>query len=152
MQERNVLSGMTATVAVPFIDEIRTLCIWLVVAVVLILVDLRFGINASRTRGEEIRKSRAMRRTINKLVDYICWIALAWVIGGSFGRIFNIPLLAWIIMVVVTAIELTSIFDNYFQSKGIQKRFNAFRFLSKVFKIEAIEDSFEDTDKKDDKK
>lgn len=151
MQERNVLSGAVATVVSPFVDGWENIVAWLIVATILILVDLRFGIGAAKQRGEQVRISRAARRTINKLVDYICWISVAWVLGGSFGKVFDIPLLAAVIMLVVCAVELSSIFDNYFEARGINKKFNVFKFLSKIFKLSALEESIEDKPKSDEK-
>ena len=148
MQERNVLSGAVATVVSPFVDGWESIVAWLIVATILILVDLRFGISAAKQRGEQVRISRAARRTINKLIDYICWISVAWVLGGSFGKVFDIPLLAAIIMLVVCAVEVSSIFDNFFEARGINKKFNVFKFLSKIFKLSALEESIEDKPKK----
>ena len=65
MQERNVLSGAVASVMSPFVDGWESIFAWLIVATILILVDLRFGISAARRRGEQVRISRAARRTIN---------------------------------------------------------------------------------------
>lgn len=149
MQERNVLSGAVATVVSPFVDGWESVVAWLIVAIILILVDLRFGISAAKQRGEQVRISRAARRTINKLIDYICWISVAWVLGGSFGKVFDIPLLAAIIMLVVCAVEVSSIFDNFFEARGINKKFNVFKFLSKIFKLSALEESIEDKPKSD---
>ena len=45
---------------------------WMIIlAIILILSDLWFGLSASRLQKIEIRKSRAGRRTLNKIVDYI---------------------------------------------------------------------------------
>lgn len=144
MQERNVLSGALAAVFSPFVSGWESIIAWLIVAAVLVFVDLRFGIRAAKRRGERVRVSRAARRTINKLVDYICWISVAWVLGGSFGKVFDIPLLAAVIMLVVYAVEVSSIFDNFFEARGINKKFNALKFLSKIFRISTLEESIED--------
>lgn len=144
MQERNVISGAMAAVLSPFVDGWESLVVWLIVALVLILADLRFGVAASRKRGERIRRSRVIRRTINKMVDYICWISIAWALGNSFGKVFNIPLLVAIVMLIACSIEISSIVDNYFEYKGINKRLNVWKFFSKLFKIPAIEESIED--------
>ena len=146
MNERNVLAGTTATVLAPFVDGWQNLFVWVIVAFALILGDLRFGICAARKRGEKIRGSRAVRRTINKMVDYICWVSIALVLGGSFGRLFGVPLLAAIIMLVVCTIELSSIFDNYCEYKGLKKRFNVFKFLARLFKRPEIEECFEENE------
>ncbi len=145
MNERNIISGATVTLLSPFIDGWQNLLIWLILALVLIIGDLRFGISAAKKRGERIRPSRAIRRTINKFVDYICWVSIAWVMGAAFGNQLGVPLLAVIIMAIICAIELSSIFDNYCQYKGLKKRFNVFRFLSRLFKRPEIEECFEDT-------
>lgn len=148
MQERNVISGATATVFSSFVDGWENLVIWPIVAFVLILADLRFGVQAATKRGEKIRGSRVIRRTVNKMVDYICWISIAWVLGNSFGKVFDIPLLVAIVMLIVCSIEISSVFDNYFEYKGMSKRFNVWKFFSKIFKISAIEESIEETDSK----
>lgn len=147
MQERNVVSGATATVFSSFVEGWENLLIWFVVAFVLILADLRFGLAAARTRGERIRGSRAVRRTINKMVDYICWISIAWVLGNSFGKVFDIPLLVAIVMLIVCSVEISSIFDNYFEHKGLNKKFNVWKFISKLFNMSAIEESIEEKPK-----
>lgn len=149
MNERNVLAGTTATVLSPFVDGWQNLFVWVIVAFALILGDLRFGICAARKRGEKIRGSRAVRRTINKMVDYICWVSIAWVLGGSFGRLFGVPLLAAIIMLVVCTIELSSIFDNYFEYKGIKKNFNVWKFFTTIIKHPEIEKCMEDKPEKE---
>ena len=144
MQERNVISGAAATVFSSLADGLEAITLWLVVAFVLIVVDLRFGVKAALKRGEKIRGSRVIRRTVNKMVDYICWISLACVLGSSFGEVFEIPLLVAIVMLVVCSVEISSIFDNYFEYRGIGKRFNVWRFFSRLFKISEIEESIED--------
>lgn len=147
LQERNIISGTFATVFSSFVEGWESLVVWLIVAFILIMVDLRFGLKAASIRGEKIRGSRAVRRTINKMVDYICWISIAWALGNSFGKIFNVPLLVAIIMLIVCSIEISSIFDNYFEYKGISKKFNVWKFFSKIFKISAIEESIEEPTK-----
>ena len=144
MQDRNVIAGATAAVISPLVDFYSKLLPFLMLAIALIVIDSRFGIQASRKRGETIRASRAVRRAINKLVDYICWVTLAGMIGQTFGTAFHIPLLAVIVLCIVYSIELTSIFNNYFFYKGINKKFNGWKFFSKVTGNDAIESAIED--------
>lgn len=143
-EDYNSITAAAAAAITPFLDGLQSLVGWAIVAIILTFADLRFGIAASKKRGEKIRGSRAARRTINKVVDYICWIAIAWALGGSFGKIFDVPLLAAIVMLVVCSIEISSIFDNYFEYKGINKKFNIWKFFSRLLRIPAIEDSIED--------
>ena len=145
MQDRNVIAGATAAVISPLVDFYSKLLPFLILAIALIIIDSRFGIQASRKRGEAIRASRAVRRAINKLVDYICWVTLAGMIGQTFGTAFHIPLLSIIVLCFVYSIELTSIFNNYFFYKGIKKKFNGWKFFSKLTGNDAIESALEET-------
>ena len=54
-------------------------------------------------------------------------------------------------MLVVCSIELSSIFDNYFELKGLKKKLNIWKFVSKLFKLPEIEESLEDTDNESNK-
>ena len=145
MQDSNVIAGATAAVISPLVDFYSKLLPFLILAIALIIIDSRFGIQASRKRGEAIRASRAVRRAINKLVDYICWVTLAGMIGQTFGTAFHIPLLSIIVLCIVYSIELTSIFNNYFFYKGIKKKFNGWKFFSKLTGNDAIESALEET-------
>lgn len=148
MQERNILSGATSAFLAPLIDGWENLIMWVGLALILILADLRFGWMAARKRGDNPRKSRALRRTINKLVDYICWISLAWFIGHTFGSSFDLPILAVIVLAIIYAIEIISIVDNYFEYKGIAKKVNWLRVFSKIFKKHNISEVLEDDSSK----
>ena len=57
-----------ATECLQFLYDLR----WMILlAFILIIADFWFGINASKLKGIPIRKSRAGRRTFNKIIDYI---------------------------------------------------------------------------------
>ena len=145
IQERNVLAGATATVISPLVDFYGKLLPFLLLAIVLIAIDSRFGILASKKRNEPIRASRAVRRAINKFVDYICWITLAGMLGQTFGVVFHIPLLSMLVLLMVYTIELSSIFNNYFFYKGVKIKFNGLKFFSKISGTNA-EDVIDKTD------
>ena len=106
MSERNTISAMVSVFMSGFMDFIEPLKWFMLLALILIIVDLRFGIAASKKRGERIRFSRAGRRTINKMVDYLCWILLAGAIGKTFGEPFDIPLLPSIVLLVIYGFEI----------------------------------------------
>lgn len=146
MQERNIIGGFMAAVLSPFIEGWQSIIWFLILAIILILGDLRFGIAAARKRGEHIRPSRAVRRSLNKLVDYICWLSIATVVGVNFGSVFGLPLLSVIIMAVVCVIELSSIIDNYLEYKGVKKKVNVIKLLARLFKRPEIEDVLEPTE------
>ena len=83
IQERNIINGTTAAIVAPLLEFYNRLIPFLLLAIVLIIVDSRFGVAAARKRNEPIRTSRKWRRAINKLVDYICWVALAAMVGAT---------------------------------------------------------------------
>lgn len=149
MTERNIIGGFTASVLIPFAEAWQQMIWFLILAIVLILGDLRFGIAAAKKRGEKIRPSRAVRRSLNKLVDYICWLSIATVVGINFGTVFGIPLLSVIIMAVVCIIEMSSIIDNYLEYKGIKKRVNLIKLITRIFKRPDFEDVLEPSEEKE---
>ena len=122
MQERNVIGSVTAMTLTPFVGFYQVLTPYIILAIVLIIADSRFGVEAAQKRGEVIRQSRKWRRAINKLVDYICWISLAGVFSQAYSNILGIPALSGIVLIIVYSIEIVSCFNNYFEYKGLSIR------------------------------
>jgi len=119
---------------------------WLLgLAAILTIADFKFGIDASRYRKEAIRKSRAVKRTMNKVCSYLLWIVVAYSFGEAFGKPFGIDLLPITILLIIYGVELESIFSNYFESKGKKVKVNILRFFNK--KTDIIE--FEENENKD---
>lgn len=144
MQERNIINGTTTTMVASLLDFYQNLIPFILLAIVLIIVDSRFGCAASRRRGETIRLSRKWRRAINKLVDYVCWVTLAGLFGQTFGTVLGIPILSALLLLVVYGIELSSCYNNYLESRGINKKVNIF----KLFNRSDVENCIEDVEEK----
>ena len=123
-----------------FMDFIEPLKWFLLLGLILIFADLKFGIAAAKKRGEKIRISRAGRRTINKIVDYLCWILVAGAMGKAFGIPFNIPILPAIILLVVCGLEINSVFMNYFEARGKKAKVNIFKYFAKKSDIIDVEE------------
>lgn len=140
MQERNIINGTTAAMVAPLLEFYNRLIPFLLLAIVLIIVNSRFGVAAARKRGEPIRMSREWRQAINKLVDYICWVTLAGMFGEAFGEILGIPILSALILLIVYGIEISSCFNNYFEAKGIKKKVNIFKLFNRPEVENCIED------------
>lgn len=131
LQERNVINGMLVVVLSSFSDFLFPLRWFLILAGVIIIVDLRFGVKAAQARGEQIRFSRAGRRTINKMVDYLCWVMLAGSLGKAIGEPFGLPLLPALVLLIVFGFEINSCFNNYFESRGKKMKINIFEYFKR---------------------
>lgn len=140
MNERNTTAGITATVLSSFADFIEPLRWFLLLGLVLIIADLRFGIEAARYRKEVIRLSRAIRRTVNKMIDYLCWIFVAGTMGEAFGTPLSIAFLPAVVMLVVYGIEINSCYMNYFEARGKKVKINVFKFFARKNDIIEIEE------------
>lgn len=119
---------------------------FLIVALLLIIVDLVFGIAAARKRNEIVRFSRALRRTVNKLVEYACWVILA----ASLAVAFDYKPLNWILLAVVIGNEMISILTNWLfvhgkKVTGLQEFF--LRLLGKKLDADTSGIHIEDAEK-----
>ena len=116
----------------------------LLLAFLLTMADLKFGISTSKYRNEIVKRSRAVRRTLDKITNYCLWIILAYTFGQAFGQPFGIDLLPLIILLVIYGVELESIYVNYFAAKGKKVKVNVFKFFSKkndIIEVEEKEDN-----------
>ena len=51
MQERNIISATTSMALMPFIEFYQALTPYIILAIVLIIADSRFGVEAAQKRG-----------------------------------------------------------------------------------------------------
>jgi hypothetical protein len=122
---------------------------WMIIlAIILILSDLRFGLSASRLQKIEIRKSRAGRRTLNKIVDYICYVLLGAVLGKAIGEPYGLnPIVVSItVMLICYRFEVDSIYGHICEIHGIKKRYSIWGILFKLltFKFKDVSEAFKD--------
>lgn len=91
-------------------------CVAIIVAV---LLDLNTGINAARKNHEKI-KSRNLRRTITKIIDYLRVLIFGVIIDvlGLAFPWYNIPYCAILVAVGVVLIEAKSVIENYQKSNS----------------------------------
>lgn len=147
MQEKNVINGIMAVCLSGFFEFLSPLKWLAFCGIILIIADLRFGIMASKKRGEKIRTSRAIRRSVNKLIDYTCWVLLACALEHTFAVPFHIPLMPTLVMLIVYGVEIDSIFSNYFEYRDINIKVSIVGFVKKK-----IGDLFEIKEANDEKK
>ena len=140
MQERNIINSFAAAALTPLLDFYEKLIPFLILAIAMIIVDSRFGVQAAKKREETIRPSRKWKRAINKLVDYICWVTLAGLFGNAYATVLGIPILSALVLLIVYGIELNSIYNNYFEARGVKKKINIFKLFGKSNLENSIED------------
>lgn len=138
---------MMAAIGMVLADFYGHLAPWLLLGMVLVFVDLRFGLLAAKARKEDIRPSRAWRRTFNKMVDYLCWVTLAEVCSRTFGLAIGAPIVSIAMLFAIYGIELNSCVNNYLEYKGIKKKWNFFKLVGKENLLEEKESSTLKTDK-----
>ena len=110
-----VLTGGVSAAALVFVKmSIERMIPFLFVAALLIAVDLYFGIKSAKKRGETVRASTALRKTIGKTFEYVCWVTLS----ASLSLAFEWQPLEWIVLGLVMGNELLSIIGNYFFIHG----------------------------------
>lgn len=122
---------------------------WMILlAFVLILSDFWFGISVSRMQGIEVRKSRAGRRTLNKVIDYLCYVLLGAVIGKAIGDPYGLnPITVSItIMILCYCFEIDSIYNHICELHGVKKRNSIWAILWKfiTFKFKDVGEAFQD--------
>ena len=82
----------------------------------LIMLDLVYGIKAARYRGDKVRLSTAVRRTVTKTFSYLCWMILASTLAIAFSQNW----LEWSVLGLLYVNELASIAGNYLETKGLE--------------------------------
>lgn len=97
-----VSKGFTVAFATECLQLLYDLRWMILLAFILIIADFWFGMNASKLKGIPIRKSRAGRRTFNKIIDYICYLLMGAVLGKAIGEPYGLdPLVVSITVLVV---------------------------------------------------
>lgn len=148
-ETNNLFSATMAALGMALSGFYGHLAPWLMLGMILVMVDLRFGLLAAKARKEDIRPSRAWRRTFNKMVDYLCWVTLAEVCSRTFGITIGAPVVSMAMLFIIYGIELNSCVNNYLEYKGIKKKWNFFKLVGKENLLEDSSTESE-TDKSND--
>lgn len=146
---------VTTGLGLSMVDELQSMLWdmrWLIaLCVVLIAVDLIFGIENATAHNEKIRRSRAIRRTCNKFIDYMCWLLFAGVFARAFSGPFGLAdtTITAGVMLVACVSEVDSIVQNYTEAHG-KERFSLMSFILNLIKRKnkdvggAIEDTLKE--------
>ena len=129
--------------------------------VILIATDFWSGLAASvKVRGEDFRLSRALRRTLVKFCEYLCFIILGVVVAKSICEPLGICTFTAggaIGAAVALLIEADSIYGHVCDLHGIKGRFSVKRLIVAYLKRknedlgEAVEDALEENGNRSDK-
>jgi len=110
-----VVQGGVSATAVAFLNEALIHMIpYAFCAIPLIILDLYWGIKAARYRKEKVTFSRAFRKTMGKIMEYVCWIILASTLALAFHKTW----LEWLILLSVVGNEIISIVGNHLECRG----------------------------------
>lgn len=135
---------------------------WMItLAIILILTDLWFGIRAAKHRGEKVRRSRAGRRTFNKVVDYLCYIFIGVTIGKAIAEPYGVDhfVTAITAMILCYGFEIDSIYGHILELHNIKIKYSIWKLIAFIltlrFKqftsaIEDISKQYENNNKKED--
>lgn len=149
---------------------------WFLATILLcVLADFRFGwgesskrFNMAKKKGDKIvmsqykwRTSRALRRSVNKLMDYIMWVSIGVFIGMALLKPIGIDYMMGGVVATFVAVfcEAKSIIGHFFWLHGIVIEQKTIKGFLKAVVIafakrknrdigEALEAGFDETDKK----
>ncbi len=137
MEDSNILKGTSASIlGAEMLGLFWDLRWMIMLAIILVIVDFRFGVKAAQARGEKIRNSKAGRRTANKLIDYICYLVLGGLIGKAIGEPLGVnpTLVAAVCMGVACLFEVDSILQNICEYKGVKYSFSLWKVIIALVK------------------
>lgn len=130
----SVVEGGVVAVTVAVLQKtVLTMIPFALPAVVLILMDLHFGIKAAKHRYQKYKRpadrvtfSKALRGTVGKFFEFCAWIILA----SSMSIAFKQDWIQWATLGLVYVNEIGSIIGNYLCTKDIE--FSLLAFLKAV--------------------
>jgi len=130
----NVVEGGVAAVTVAVLKQtVLTMIPFALPALVLVFLDLWFGVKAARHRykkwkreSDRVTFSKALRGTVGKVMEFSAWLVLA----SSASIAFEKEWIQWSVLGLVYLNELGSIIGNYLCTKDIE--FSLLDFLRAV--------------------
>lgn len=141
-----IAQGGVASIFITFFyDALQIMIPYLIVTFAIVLLDCVYGIKAAKKRNEDIKVARAIRRTVSKTFEYVCWI----IVAASLSLAVKWNPLQYIILSIPVGIEMLSIYQNYLFIKG--KRIvglNIFKIVGEKIGTDLSEVKIEDAEEK----
>lgn len=147
--DQSIAQGAATSMMVLFIQNtIYSLIPYMFIIVTIVILDLVQGIRAAKKRREEIRVSRAIRRTVSKLFEYVCWIIFAGTLLTATGSQW----LFYVILVIPFVTEFYSIITNYLFASGKKiTGLNLWKIFGSKIGVDIDDVKIENIDNKQDK-
>lgn len=125
-----VVEGGVTAAAVAFLQKtVMTMIPFFLPAIFLVALDLHLGIKAAKHRYKKYKRdadrvtfSRALRGTVGKCFEFLCWI----IIASSLTVAFEQAWIEWATLGLVYANEIASVIGNYLCTKDIEFSLLAF--------------------------
>ena len=119
-----VVEGGVAAVTVAVLQKtVLAMIPFALPALVLVLLDLHFGIKAARHRYKKYKRpddrvtfSKSLRGTVGKVFEFSCWL----IIASSMTVAFQKEWIQWATLGLVYVNEIGSIIGNYLCTKDIE--------------------------------
>lgn len=135
--------------AVMFVYPLRFVALGLLI---LVITDFKFGVELSKKKGIRVRPSRARRRTLNKIMDYICLVLIASIFQQLLITAkIDFPLFPLIAFIYIGYYELDSIINNRRELHD-KSPVNLLKLIICFLKRRKIEDVINEVDNIDKKK
>jgi len=150
--EKSIVTNTSRGIALGlFGEEVFTLIYdlrWLVLlSITLIIADFWYGMSEARMKKEKVRWSKAWRRTANKVVDYICLVMVAGILGVAIGEPLGVGhvQVAAVVMLLCCISELNSIYGHICALHGMKQRLDLWKLLTGLVKAksEAVGEAIE---------
>ena len=151
------LGGVLSIEFVSVLDDMR----WMLLLIVLcVIADFRYGwgesskrYNEAKAAGDKIlmmqyswRTSRALRRTINKLIDYVVWAVVGMSVGMAILKPMGINHIFGGVVATTIAVlcEAKSFFGHFFYLHGVSYDDKTFMGFVKAFIVALAKRKSED--------
>ena len=160
------LAGNTGTrfiggvLSIEFVSVLGDMRWMLLLIVLCVIADFRYGWGASSKRYEEAKRngdkmlmmqyawrtSRALRRTINKLIDYVVWAVVGMAVGMAILEPMGVNHIFGGVVATAIAVlcEAKSFFGHFFYLHGVTYNDSTFMGFAKAFIVALAKRKSED--------
>lgn len=111
---------------------------WMIIlGILLVISDFWFGVSESRMKRKKVRRSSACRKSINKSIDYFCYITLGSIFGKAMGEYYHFDpiFVSASVMIICYLFEIDSVYGHICALHGIKKPLSIWKVIRWVFTL-----------------